>query len=101
MFDRRDPEFDGLTDKERVVFTHADLNKVNILISKQKDGAPKVVAILDWHQSGWYPEDWEFLKARRSTYLYAPWVSEWLPAFLDLPNEKFEYAFEYISHGIG
>jgi aminoglycoside phosphotransferase (APT) family kinase protein len=44
------------TDHE-IVFTHADFTPRNIMV---KDG--RVVALLDWEYSGWYPEYWEFVK---------------------------------------
>lgn len=37
------------------VFTHADLNPSNIMV----DGT-RVVAIIDWEFSGWYPYYWEY-----------------------------------------
>lgn len=40
------------------VFTHCDLNPTNILISKDK-----IVGIIDWESSGWYPHYWEFTTA--------------------------------------
>jgi hypothetical protein len=39
----------------------------NILVSPE--GTPaRIVAIIDWHQSGWLPEFWEFCKAVYSAY---------------------------------
>lgn len=40
-------------------FTHADLAPRNIIA---RDG--KIAAIVDWGFAGWYPEYWEFTKAR-------------------------------------
>lgn len=58
-------ELEGFTDDRAVVFTHADLDKSNVLISPAEEGSPPhVIAVLDWHQSGWYPADWEWLKAQ-------------------------------------
>lgn len=37
------------------VFTHADLNPFNILIS-----GDRVVGLVDWELSGWYPNYWEY-----------------------------------------
>jgi hypothetical protein len=45
-------------------FTHRDLGVPNILI---RDG--KVVAIIDWECSGWYPEYWEYTKAHYNSVL--------------------------------
>lgn len=41
-------------------FTHGDLAPRNILV--QEDGT--VTAIVDWETAGWYPEYWEYTKAR-------------------------------------
>ncbi|KAK8147722.1 hypothetical protein G3M48_001145 [Beauveria asiatica] len=46
-----------------IVFTHADLVAPNIILSTDTD--PTVVAIIDWAQAGWYPDYWEYCKARR------------------------------------
>ncbi|KAK7682219.1 hypothetical protein QCA50_014806 [Cerrena zonata] len=47
-----------MREDHRIVFTHGDLAPRNIMV---KDG--KVAAIIDWEQSGWYPEHWEMVKA--------------------------------------
>ncbi|KAG9254520.1 kinase-like domain-containing protein [Emericellopsis atlantica] len=46
-----------------ITFTHNDLCPPNILVSYGPN--PKVVGIIDWAQSGWYPSYWEYCKARR------------------------------------
>ena len=47
-----------MRDDHRIVFTHGDLAPRNILV---KGG--KVVALIDWEESGWMPEHWELVKA--------------------------------------
>jgi hypothetical protein len=42
----------------RTCFSHSDLAQRSIIVD---DG--KIVAIIDWAFSGWYPEYWEFTKA--------------------------------------
>lgn len=55
----------GLTNDREVVFTHGDLDKSNIMVSRREgDSFRHIAAIIDWHQSGWYPADWEWLKAQ-------------------------------------
>ncbi|WJG37261.1 uncharacterized protein FOBCDRAFT_254429 [Fusarium oxysporum Fo47] len=67
-----DPYRQLLHDDRGVVFTHADLHQSNIMVS---EGWPsRVVAIIDWHQSGWYPDYWEFYKAEYTNH----WESEWV-----------------------
>ncbi|OQE31056.1 hypothetical protein PENFLA_c002G09407 [Penicillium flavigenum] len=46
-----------------IVFTHNDLVPPNILLSPGPN--PKVAAIIDFGQAGWYPAYWEYCKARR------------------------------------
>ena len=36
-------------------FAHSDLHRSNIMITSEGQH-PRVLAIIDWHQSGWYPE---------------------------------------------
>lgn len=83
------------------MFTHADLNRKNIMVSAraENNSEPRVVAILDWHQSGWYPLDWEWLKAQ--------WMCEplegggrdtaWLSQIVAPADEGYFYAWEYIT----
>nr|OQO26402.1 hypothetical protein B0A51_05588 [Rachicladosporium sp. CCFEE 5018] len=47
-------------------FTHGDLGVQNILIR-----SGKVVSIIDWECSGWYPEYWEYTKAHYNS-VYCP-----------------------------
>ena len=48
----------------KIVLTHNDLSPRNILV---RDG--KVVAIVDWELSGFYPDYWEYVKA----YFWPDW----------------------------
>ena len=84
------------------MFTHADLHMGNIIISRGVDSLPRVAAILDWHQSGWYPLDWEWLKAQ--------WMCEplddghrdtaWLSQVLAPAEEGYSYAWEYVTSSL-
>ena len=56
----------GLPDDVPVFFTHADLTPSNIILSSQS-GQQRIVAIIDWHQSGWYPAYWEACKSISNT----------------------------------
>ncbi|UPK94961.1 hypothetical protein LCI18_005896 [Fusarium solani-melongenae] len=46
-----------LRTNHHVVFTHCDLTPRNILV---QDG--KIQGLVDWEDSGWYPEYWEYVK---------------------------------------
>lgn len=51
----------------KIVYTHADLNPRNILVEKvaREDGTQgwRVSGIVDWENSGFYPEYWEYTKS--------------------------------------
>ncbi|KAK3385271.1 phosphotransferase enzyme family protein [Podospora didyma] len=78
------------------VFTHDDFMMANILISKKnsnnKTQPPKVEAVLDWGQAGWYPAYWEFCKAFHLNHGQVPelssddqeeWRQKYLPIIMD------------------
>ena len=95
-FSRKNPAFFGLNDDEPLRFTHGDLDRSNILISCAKDGPPRVVAIVDWHQSGWYPRHWEFMKASWTADVYEDWSLKYMPQFLEPPSFLYYRSFEWI-----
>ncbi|KAI9654008.1 MAG: hypothetical protein M1829_001103 [Trizodia sp. TS-e1964] len=70
-----------LPDNVPIVFTHGDLHPSNIILSPSPN--PRVVAIIDWHQSGWYPDYWEYCKARWTSWIGQAWESKYLPLFLN------------------
>jgi len=70
-----------LPDDVPIVFTHGDLHPSNIIVSFGPN--PRVVAIIDWHQSGWYPAYWEYCKARWTSWIGKEWESKYLPLILD------------------
>lgn len=80
-----------------IVFTHDDLVPPNILLSPGPN--PKVVAIIDWAQAGWYPAYWEYCKARRitllpedfDTALQEEWHARYLPMILDPVDDETIY----------
>ena len=88
----------GLVDDMEVVFTHNDLAQSNILISKPGDGQTRIIALIDWHQSGWYPEPWEWLKA----FIVAYPGSDWRDYIGPLQQAKYEYyyAWNYVIMSI-
>src|SRR2546423_5094886 len=63
-------------------FTHGDLHRSNILITSPGEGPPRVTAIIDWHQSGWYSAYWEYCKARWTAEIGDEWGTTYLPKFL-------------------
>ncbi|KAI7763754.1 hypothetical protein LZL87_011611 [Fusarium oxysporum] len=82
-----DPYRQLLPDDPGVKFTHADLHQSNVMVS---EGSPcRVVAVIDWHQSGWYPDYWEFYKAEYTNHWESEWVQTYIPMFLEEPRETF------------
>ncbi|KAF8249101.1 kinase-like protein [Wilcoxina mikolae CBS 423.85] len=78
-----DPNRPGLPDDVPIVFTHADLHRANVIVS---ESSPiKVQALIDWTQSGWYPEYWEYCKAFHDAGIVGEceWATEYLPRILD------------------
>lgn len=79
-----------------VVFTHNDLCPPNILLSHGPN--PRVVAVIDWAQSGWYPSYWEYCKARQvglhdenfDAARLEEWHTKYLPLVID-PVDEEEY----------
>jgi hypothetical protein len=76
-----EPYRECLPDDAPVVLTHGDLHPSNIMVST--DSPCNVVAIIDWHQSGWYPDYWEFCKAVFTAEVNGEWMDRYIPLFLD------------------
>jgi hypothetical protein len=59
------------------------------------------MAMIDANQSGWYPKNWEWMKAQwrcdalNSGYRDAAWLEQ----ILSPASEDYAYAWEYITHG--
>ncbi|KAI1472386.1 kinase-like domain-containing protein [Daldinia caldariorum] len=102
---RRDfPELAGLTDDQPVVFTHGDLDRSNILVyPRNGDTPPRVAAIIDWHQSGWYPRDWEWLKAQSMCYALSEGGRDiaWLLKIRKPADKDYLMAWEFIVGSLG
>jgi thiamine kinase-like enzyme len=69
--------------KHRIVFTHADLQARNVLVSRGNHGTEdhgKIkLTIIDWEYSGWYPEYWEFC----NSLIFNTFRTEWLDVIQD------------------
>ncbi|KAF7195136.1 hypothetical protein HII31_03604, partial [Pseudocercospora fuligena] len=52
---------DSFDDQSKIYLTHGDLTLGNIIVACAA-GSWKIVGIVDWEQSGWYPEYWEYCK---------------------------------------
>lgn len=67
----QDPYRATLPDDGEILFTHADLHPSNILVDENCPS--KIVAVIDWEQSGWYPDYWEFCKAEFTAVYASDW----------------------------
>ena len=100
------PELAGLSDDRPVVFTHGDFHRNNIIVSrKAKDLTPRVLAIIDWHQSGWYPIDWEWLKAQWMCEIIddengSRRDTDWLLKIMDPAEQGYWYAWEFVTSSL-
>lgn len=92
-----------------ILFTHNDVCPPNILLSPGPN--PKVIAIIDWNQSGWYPWYWESCKSRQvglisesfDRALLDEWHTTYVPMILDpADDEAYYHPFIYfvLSKGI-
>ncbi|KUJ15474.1 kinase-like protein [Mollisia scopiformis] len=55
----------------QVVFTHGDLNARNILVDRDGTRGWKVTGIVDWENSGYYPEYWDYTKSLFEGFRYS------------------------------
>lgn len=92
-----DPFRDSLPDNSPITFTHADLHPSNILVTS--DAPYRVVAIIDWHQSGWYPDYWEYCKATYTAEYNGEWNTQYIPRFVDIPECYDAWSFYAQSFG--
>ena len=61
---------------------------------------PKVVGIVDWHQSGWYPAGWEWLKAQAMCEPFPTGggrYTQWLEQVVTPADQGYAYAWEFIT----
>ena len=72
-------------------FTHGDINPFNILV---REG--KVVGIIDWEFSGWYPHYWEYTSAWFGNVTRTDW-QDVLVKFLNQPHPD-EFKMEEVRN---
>ncbi|OAX82368.1 hypothetical protein ACJ72_03285 [Emergomyces africanus] len=77
-----------LPDDAAIRFTHGDLHRSNIMVSNSEPW--RIVAIVDWEQSGWMPEYWEDRKA----HFTSKWKSEWATKYLPMILQQYESTAE-------
>ena len=96
-----EPYRQRMADDADIVFTHADLHPSNIIIFKTQPY--RVLAIVDWGQSGWYPDYWGFCKAEYTSTARpgSEWLTKYIPSFLQEPNLTCVEGFESCAHTYG
>ncbi|KAI2730428.1 hypothetical protein CBS147332_2280 [Penicillium roqueforti] len=74
-----EPFRQDLPDDSEIKFTHSDLHRSNILITRSEPY--RVLAVVDWEQSGWLPM---YLEARKAQYTAdtQEWSKKYLPMIL-------------------
>lgn len=70
-----------IPDECAIKFTHGDLHPTNVIISSQ--WPHRVLALVDWEQSGWFPEYWEARKAQYTADRFEKWSTHYLSMILD------------------
>ncbi|KAJ5231027.1 hypothetical protein N7489_011735 [Penicillium chrysogenum] len=70
-----------LFDDSSIKFTHGDLHRSNIILTPSKPY--RLLAVVDWEQSGWLPEYWEARKAQYTAFHREKWSTKYLPMILD------------------
>ncbi|KAJ8116981.1 hypothetical protein OPT61_g1716 [Boeremia exigua] len=88
----QDPYRRDLPDDARIVLTHGDLHRSNIMVTKS--GPPRILALIDWHQAGWLPEYWEVCKAIYTVGTEDEWAQKYIPQFLQR-SEEIEVAWDF------
>lgn len=76
-----------------IKFTHADLHRGNIIVSCSTPA--RIIAIVDWAQSGWYPDYWEYCKAHYTCWSEDEWRRDWIDNFLCPRMQEFLVFSEY------
>ena len=59
----------------------------------------KIVAILDWEQACWFPDYWEYCKARYTTEYEGEW-RDYIDTFLHPDTVSLE-AFDFYTNALG
>lgn len=94
-----DPYRKDLPDNVPITFTHSDFHRANIIVSAA--GPPKILAILDWHQSGWYPAYWEYCKAQYVADPESEWATKHINSFIAPCPEKVYDAWYFYQQAKG
>ncbi|KAG2004086.1 hypothetical protein GB937_009103 [Aspergillus fischeri] len=70
-----------LPDNCAIKFTHGDLHRSNIIVTPTRPY--RILAVVDWEQSGWLPEYWESRKAQYTADRADEWSLTYLPMIME------------------
>ncbi|PGH20446.1 hypothetical protein GX50_08993 [[Emmonsia] crescens] len=87
-----------LSDNSAIKFTHGDLHRSNILVTRSR--LYRVLAIVDWERSGWFPSYWEARKAQYTAERDEEWSKRYLPMILDQYASTWDPWGYYRGHGL-
>ncbi|KAE8153130.1 phosphotransferase enzyme family protein [Aspergillus avenaceus] len=87
-----------LPDNCAIKFTHGDLHRSNIIDTTTYPY--RILAVVDWEQSGWLPEYWESRKAQYTADRAEPWSTTSLPMILDQYTSTWD-AWDYYIFAMG
>ncbi|RAO72420.1 uncharacterized protein BHQ10_008432 [Talaromyces amestolkiae] len=95
-FERRydDPNRCFLPDDGEVKLTHADLNRRNIILPSTN---PLRIVVVDWQQSGWYPDYWEYCKATWTVSYKDEWREDYIYKYLQPREDVYDVFCEYTA----
>lgn len=94
----QDPWRKFLPDTGTTKLTHGDLHRGNIIVSSTRP--PRILAIVDWAHSGWYPDYWEYCKMAYTCSHDGEWRNKWIQIILALQVEVHQVFAEY-THALG
>ncbi|KAH8433372.1 uncharacterized protein LDX57_011006 [Aspergillus melleus] len=92
-----DPNRCLLPDNRDITFTHTDLHRGNIIITSFN---PLQIAIVDWQQSGWYPDYWEYCKLLYTCSYEDEWRIKFIDTFLQ-PDPDVHLVFSDYTMAMG
>lgn len=95
-----DPFLQHMPAETTIKLTHADIHPSNIMVSVPTSGPPRIVALIDWGQAGWYPDYWEYFKMCYTTHWDSEWRKIWIPRVIE-PQEEQRYLMSEYTGTIG
>ncbi|KDQ54014.1 hypothetical protein JAAARDRAFT_136134, partial [Jaapia argillacea MUCL 33604] len=75
-----------LRDDHRIVLTHSDFDPGNIMVVDHPTQALVVSGLINWDFGGWYPEQWEMVKAMNTRGTDDE--SDWWAHLLEVLNQS-------------